>query len=372
MKQIQVLDGIRGLAILLVMTYHFSISFQQEEHFSQLDSIIATIFQMGWIGVDLFFVMSGFLITSILYTSTDHKNYFKNFYIRRFLRIFPLYYAVLFALLVIAPQISSTAAEKTIQMREESIWFLSYLVNWRIAEVGGFSNFQSGYMWSLAVEEQFYVVWPFLVLFFKRRLALLCFSLIVIFAVLRLYLLMNGTKPGVVYVMTFTHLDGLLLGSALAVLKIDGHLTAKVKRLLYAASILAIVCFFAVFMVSGKFVYYTYEVAAIGLLVISIIFSGLLIRTIDSPQGSYLQSLFSSRFLMLPGKLCYGLYLLHQPIGVLVSDKLMSHDAFMIGDSRVCAAVVNIVISMSISFIAALISYHLFEKHFLKLKERFS
>lgn len=162
------LDGIRGLAIILVMLYHFSIPFQLSGHLNFIDGLVGTFLQVGWVGVDLFFALSGFLITGILYDTAGKANYLKNFFVRRFLRIFPLYYLMLFMLIIIIPNFIPSLASKTDQMVDNQVWFWSYLINWRISYLGTFEGIQGGYMWSLALEEQFYLIWPFLFSFLGK------------------------------------------------------------------------------------------------------------------------------------------------------------------------------------------------------------
>ena len=207
------LDGIRGLAIILVMLYHFSIPFQLSGHLNFLDGLVGTFLQVGWVGVDLFFVLSGFLITGILYGTAGKDNYLKNFFVRRFLRIFPLYYLMLFMLIIIIPNFIPSLASKTDQMVDNQVWFWSYLINWRISYLGTFEGIQGGYMWSLALEEQFYLIWPFFILFFRKNVVPSCFILIIVFACMRVAMLLKGVSATSVYTMTITHLDALLIGS---------------------------------------------------------------------------------------------------------------------------------------------------------------
>src|SRR4051812_39004746 len=98
---IPALDGLRGIAILLVLFHHFTI-YRPDRG---LDKWLANIPAAGWIGVDVFFVLSGFLITGILLDARDRRHYFRNFYARRALRIFPLYYLVVFVGLILLPKL---------------------------------------------------------------------------------------------------------------------------------------------------------------------------------------------------------------------------------------------------------------------------
>ena len=121
----------------------------------------------GWVGVDLFFVLSGFLITSILYEAKQSDGYFKNFYMRRVLRIFPLYYGVLFVAFAVVPLFHpyQTGFYKTISHNQIFLW--TYLQNYVQLPWEGWAGFT--HFWSLAVEEQFYLVWPAVVFLLNRR-----------------------------------------------------------------------------------------------------------------------------------------------------------------------------------------------------------
>lgn len=158
-KRLPPLDGLRGLAIVLVMFFHFGQGLNRqnlEQH------AFRTLFDFGGSGVDLFFVLSGFLITGILLNSRHSDNYFSRFYMRRILRIFPLYcFSVLVVWLFVIP---AEHPGVTADLRNKLIWNLGYVQNWRLDCVP-----HLGHYWSLAIEEQFYLIWPFVVWRFERQ-----------------------------------------------------------------------------------------------------------------------------------------------------------------------------------------------------------
>jgi peptidoglycan/LPS O-acetylase OafA/YrhL len=159
-ERVPVLDGLRGLAILLVMLHHFFQNYVPEPVW--IDRLVFGLMGCGWFGVDLFFVLSGFLITGILYDAKGADRYFLNFYARRTLRIFPLYYAVLVLLFVLLPRVPHPlAADYVSDSAPDQLWFWLYLTNFRIALNGGwYSHLVPSVFWSLAIEEQFYVLYP--------------------------------------------------------------------------------------------------------------------------------------------------------------------------------------------------------------------
>ncbi|HEX6407837.1 MAG TPA: acyltransferase, partial [Gemmatimonadales bacterium] len=126
------LDGLRGVAILLVMGYHILETFPGGPEVPDLVTRLASV---GWIGVDLFFVLSGFLITGILYDTKGSPGFFRNFYIRRVLRIFPLYYGFLALFCLILPALGPNDAA-IVELHRACPWYWSYLANFYMAQHG--------------------------------------------------------------------------------------------------------------------------------------------------------------------------------------------------------------------------------------------
>ena len=369
MKHIKVLDGIRGLAIIFVMLYHFSIPYQQHYHLSGIDFLFAKVLQMGWLGVDLFFVMSGFLITNILLNTKSKPNYYKNFYIRRILRIFPLYYGILIILLLVLPSISNSFDSKTAIMQENSFWFWSYLVNWKVASLGTFSGFQSGYMWSLAVEEQFYIIWPFVVHAFRKNLIKASLTILLLSFMLKLWLLLEGATGTTIYTMTITHLDGLLLGSIFGSLYFQKRITPDLIRKIGYCSVVSLIGCGIIMIVTGAFIFYSPLVGSIGVTLTSVIFTYILLKAVRNEVHT---GILANPLVIKCGQLCYGLYLLHQPIGVVISENIISSTSFQLGGSFIPAVILNAGICFIASVVIAAISYKFFELPLLNLKKHFT
>ena len=210
------LDGIRGLAILLVMFSHFIVV----GHHLDTGSAFSRVMRSGYLGVDLFFVLSGFLITGILIDSKNSPHYFRIFYIRRALRIFPLYYAVLgvawLSVIFITPGDSLR-----LKGQDSLAWYWLYASNIGMAVKGNWlaSPFwvSLGHFWSLAVEEQFYLVWPFLVFVTGiKRLERICVVLVLSSPLISLILL-GWIGELATYVSTLSRLGALAAGAWLAV-----------------------------------------------------------------------------------------------------------------------------------------------------------
>lgn len=209
-QHLPVLDGIRGLAIFLVLMHHGFSAFTVQ---TRLDKIFKLAFATyGWIGVDLFFVLSGFLITGILLETKNREAYFKNFYMRRVLRIFPLYYLGLIFFFFLLPHFSLWAKESFVNGFHEFPWFLTYLMNYR-SEI----TVPLGHFWSLCIEEQFYFFWPLMVWLLRRRhLMVLCIAAVVLIPILRFLLWNAGFGIEAISRYSITRIDSLLMGAFLA------------------------------------------------------------------------------------------------------------------------------------------------------------
>ncbi len=367
MERVKELDGIRGLAILMVILYHVG---PYAGTFTGNPVLIFVInsMQIGWLGVDLFFVLSGFLITDILLRMREEPNYFKNFYIRRILRIFPIYYIVVALLLVFLPSL-----EKTRGFQEQSSWpfFIFYQQNWLYI----LKRPVSGYLtvtWSLAIEEQFYLVWPALVKWLdKRRLviaasAAFIFSLCLRLIISRLSLDLNYAEE-INYYSTPTRLDGLMVGALIAIAYKSQAWKNWLARLawpVFGLSMLAMV-----YILTGKSVepfsknimITTWSLTALALL------GGALIVLLKSqPENSWLRIIFRNRILTFFGKYSYAMYLIHAPIIFFLYHQF--------SNAKLKGGMVSltfIVLSISGIILVSLISWNLLEKRILDLKKHF-
>jgi len=367
---IPALDGVRGVAILLVLINHFS----PEKNYG---NILAKIFQPITgnmvVGVDLFFVLSGFLITGILLRSRSSEHYFRNFYSRRALRIFPLYYFVLILLLIGLHTIPSW--EKLTTLRDAWPWYWFYGTNYLICRTGfaflDHAQVSLGHFWSLAVEEHFYLFWPLMVwLLSDRGLVRLCVALIVIAPVCRAYAVVSGENPLVPYVATQCRMDCLALGALLAVL-IQRRSARELLRSfqwvgLFSAAA-AIVCFALDGRVIGS-IHLGKPIAVISYTFIAFAWAAFLLLSLQT--AGVANRILSQRWLRFFGVYSYGMYIYHR----LILNTLTTWFSMrkMAWHGHIWTAVIpHYALCLGATALMAFASYHLFEKHFLKLKRFF-
>ena len=364
-----VLDGLRGLAIAMVVV-HNAASLQTAAETPFLKGVLA-VHGLGWVGVQLFFVLSGFLITGILVDTKGAPRFYSAFYARRALRIFPLYYGLLFAWLVVLPHLSPHVAEVAVPLRNQG-WYWSYLSNWAQPfgkEIGGLPHF-----WSLAVEEQFYLVWPLCVVLLSAR-ALGRLSLFMIVAALLLRIGMRATHapPLTVYMFTFARMDALAMGAVLALVVRDGRLLALVRPRLGRALVASLGGLAIVAALTKGCNFESALVQTAGYSLFALLSAVVVLRAaLETAQGKgRVLSLFDVRPLRALGKYSYGLYVFHFPIIALLRHRAeftMNH-----GDTltRMMALVTFVGVVSVLSMAAAIASYELVERHCLSLKRFF-
>jgi peptidoglycan/LPS O-acetylase OafA/YrhL len=199
------LEGVRGLAILMVLLVHLT---PEGRSHTVVGAVMKAVAGVGVAGVDLFFVLSGFLITGILLEAKGKGGYLRTFYARRALRIFPLYYLVLVLCLVVAPRVMRMDSPEYRALFAKQGWLWFYVGNIKTAmgtEVCPFSAgwLQFDHFWSLAIEEQFYLVWPVLVLLLSRRGMMgVCWGLMAGALGLRWWLYWRGDPTMAFYTLT--------------------------------------------------------------------------------------------------------------------------------------------------------------------------
>jgi len=366
------LDGMRGLAVLMVLVFHFV---GQMLPTNGIERAIVGVTKHGLLGVDLFFVLSGFLITGLLYEAHNKPHYLRNFYMRRVLRIFPLYYGVLALVFFVAPLIPLLRGPTLVDLLDRQAWAWLYGINVYLAGHEEWSFSYLNHFWSLSVEEHFYLVWPFVVLLLASRpRALIAVCLAISFGAMlaRVSGILMGMSWWTTVVLTPFKLDGLALGAFLAVMvRQPGGLDWLVRALPRIAAVvggLVVVTFVWTVLVSRQGLE---VVGSIRAALFQILLACMLLGVLIAPKPSAISRAFSSRVMVFLGTYSYGLYVYHHFISYYLTSNRTELELGQRLGSHGLAVALQATLGMSISVVLAYLSYELFEKRFLGLKRRF-
>lgn len=361
-KHIPSLDGVRAVAALMVLVFHYYGSLPGDDHWIRL-CVAATV--PGRTGVDLFFVLSGFLITGILLAMKGTPHAWRNFYMRRILRIFPLYYGVL-ALLAMIGLLAYGLGRQVL----EGWWYWAYLQNflWVFAPdkvAAGFpDHLAPRHFWSLAIEEHFYLVWPALVLTLPKNRLLPALAVLLGGTVLARFLFLQA---GYVHSanITFCYLDGLCLGSAIAVVWCRPAARAMLRR--WALWLLPPTLVLLAWIFAAPTLRREGLVQVPKYFLIALAYAGLLVLVLEASPTSLLARSLSSRPLRSIGKYSYAFYVVH-PYAILCVTQLL---LLLPTQLRGVASFAGILPATLLTYAFAWASWHLYEKHFLALKRHF-
>ncbi len=342
---IPALDGLRGMAIIGVMIYH------------------AGILKGGSIGVDMFFVLSGFLITSLLISEFDGYGSInlKNFYIRRILRLAPALIVMLIVYCLASFVVLSE--EKANRNYIDALISVAYLTNWARAFSIHPPDFL-GHTWSLSIEEQFYIVWPTVLVLLLRlsnkrhHILVVAASTALLSWMLRLYLSMNGSSPIRLYNGLDTRADALMVGCTLGVVLVSGLGSENAYKtlqkhlvILGPLSMIGLLTFSVIVYWGDPWMFHY------GYFIVELL-TAVLVLDLLINQKSIIRKLLVTRWLVWVGSISYGLYIWHFPIYRTLHAMGVRGSTF-------------IVLSLFISFTIATLSYYAMEKPILKFKKRF-
>lgn len=358
MRYIKQLDTLRALAIILVVVQHW---IPKSGKLAMLPP--------GEVGVDLFFVLSGFLITNILITNREATGdgnskwpLVKNFYARRCLRIFPVYYITLFLLYIL----NFSGFD---DIRSPFIYYLTYTQNFYIfgkqTWPGSLSHF-----WTLAIEEQFYLVWPFIVLFVKKKYLIHAILLFITIGVISEAVLGGVNMGGI---LTPACLDTFGIGALLSWCVAYGPamMQSLFKYLTYAAGVCLFLLVLRLSTAAGEFQWFPIRA------VLSVIVIWVILYILNNQQKDPLifKWFLNNRVLIFIGKISYGLYIFHNLVPRLLNLKFVN-----VYFNPLLPAVIttkyfgvlflleNAVLTLAVSWL----SYKLIEMPFLRLKKYFN
>jgi peptidoglycan/LPS O-acetylase OafA/YrhL len=362
-----VLDGVRGVAILMVLCVHFIGDSPASTAFGRA---MVKLANYGVWGVDLFFVLSGFLITGLLYDSKRSAHYYRDFYVRRTLRIFPLYYVVLALLFLVLPALPTPYPAGLTESARHQAWLWLYASNAYLAIHRGWVLPYVGHFWSLAVEEQFYLLWPVVVLSFGRRSLLgICVAVTVLALVLRAVLSFAGAGYVAQVVLTPCRFDALCVGGflALAVRSVGLERVARTARLCLGPLLALVLLASGWNALRGSL---SDVVLPIRGTLIALTFGALLVTSLAAKAEGLPSRLLRSRVMCFLGTRSYGLYVFHGIIAYAMGEHRAALDALAARLSAGAAMIVEAGAGAGVSILVAAASYELFEKHFLRLKTR--
>jgi peptidoglycan/LPS O-acetylase OafA/YrhL len=367
-RHVRALDGIRGVAIILVAGYHFAKAISDESRIVR--PLLGALYNC-WVGVDLFFVLSGYLITSGLVAPTARSGgeRLKRFYVRRVLRIFPLYYGTLVVASLVCPLIG---------WRRPSWTFWLYVNNY--AQGMDHAIDWLTHFWSLAVEEQFYLAWPLVVVALSPRGAVrVATTVVVIGLALRGLALAFAPFPLAstdyfLHHATPTHADALLLGALLALFQREPESTAARLFIRYRNV--------GFFVIAFAFLVPSYlskgddragrVAAAMSYLTLGVLFALFVALALEKKLSGTMTRALESRALVSCGRVSYGMYVFHVPLVLLVDRPLLRMQAGLSGGRALAAAVMILAGGVVLSWAIAVASYRLYERPFLRLKDRFA
>ncbi len=342
------LDGLRGVSVLGVMGYHAGVP----------------LLKGGFIGVDIFFVLSGFLITALLIREFDESGSIslKNFYMRRVLRLGP---ALIFLLIVFC--LASYALLSKEEARKnyiDALISLGYFSNWTRAFLMHRPKFL-GHTWSLSIEWQFYILWPIILLVLlhtlknRHHIAFIASAIALLSWLFRIYLCMTDIPPERLYNGLDTRVDTLMIGCVLGVLLYSGLITDNIIRMLQKpfviitpVSMAGLLAFCALAKWRDPRMFY------FGFVLVELMVAALVLD-ISVNSRSFLRRLLSMRWLVWVGSISYGLYLWHYPVYRAIAR--LGFDNLIL-----------ITIASLTTFAVAALSYYAIEIPVLRLKKHFT
>jgi peptidoglycan/LPS O-acetylase OafA/YrhL len=364
------LDGLRGIAILLVVVCHFQSNLGISAD-GRAWPLVA-IAHAGWMGVDLFFVLSGFLITGILVDARGSDSYFSAFYARRALRILPVYYGFLFAIFVLLPLLHLGAGDNYMLARQHQAWYWLHTTNIMMAidELPGRGPYPSTLFWSLAVEEQFYFIWPAVVaLCSPRVLRKVCIAGVIGCIVLRIVGGLAGVSGLALSVLPFTRGDTLFIGGLLAIEYRQGGL-GRYRGAAKMAAIISAVVLAALIGIYGQLDYNDPGTAMFGSIAIMALGASAVIIGISSTESRFARVL-KSRFLRFFGRYSYAMYVVHTAVLAGLNHYYPFRSVGTIAGFALPTQTAWALVYVAFSVAVAMLSWNLVEKHFLRLKRFF-
>lgn len=300
------LDGLRGIAISMVLVFH-CFYLAPGGFFSSLSSTIAS---WMWLGVDLFFVLSGYLITTALLATRESPGYFGGFYRRRIARIWPAFFVVMTYVVVVYPILIGTPTER---MSSPMLpWIMTLMQNWHQIGHATYETWGTPHFWSLAVEEQFYLFWPLVILLVPRQHQLrICIGVLLASVALRALVITQSTNVLVFYELTPCRLDGFAAGAAVAIYAQGRIVTQTLSPWIVRAERIGLLLLMTAFVFGAKIsndFRWAWSLAMSGN---SLIIAAVVARCRLGHLPQWGHSILCIKPLQWMGRYSYGIYLIH-------------------------------------------------------------
>jgi peptidoglycan/LPS O-acetylase OafA/YrhL len=361
-KHIPALDGVRGLAVLVVVLYHVGGGAHSS---NPVLRTVATAFQLGWSGVTLFFVLSGFLITGILWDSKGAPRWYRNFYLRRTVRIFPLYYLALLIVLLFA--VVAHHAKAVLGHLWVLVLYLQNMPAFSRVDYNFDPSVKLSHFWSLAVEEQFYLVWPFLISQMRtmRQVKVLALSLFLLSLVFRLAIWHWQGETILYNGFLLSRAGELALGAWLAMCWRDSS-WHRVGPMLTRLSPVFLVAFLLTCLPGHSLHFEHGWTFTWGLFFITLFWGSVLATAL---RPGWVNGMFQMGWLRWIGGISYGLYVYH----VLFSPLYLKLALWMVpSGNRNEVLGLDAALTILLSVLIAWVSFRFFERPILQLRTRFS
>jgi peptidoglycan/LPS O-acetylase OafA/YrhL len=365
-----VLDGVRGIAILSVLIFHVSV-FPGE---GRVELGVRMAASFGWAGVDLFFVLSGYLITGILLKARGAPGYYRTFYVRRTLRIFPLYYGYCMVIFLVLPFLRGLGTPGSEELTAAAPWYLAYAMNVRIALANSWEPATvagTAFFWSLCVEEQFYLLWPATVARLSSvDLGRLCVALIVIAFTFRLAMVRTD-HAFAAYVLLPSRMDGLAIGAWLAVAVRRPGMLERLARLAPVVLASALLALLVLIRHTGYTGWDNAWMSTVGMTCTAIASAALIVLVVGR-QHSRAARFVSLKPLRVFGRYAYGLYVLGGIAALLLSASgLLDAVPGRVFGTALPTLLWHLLLTIGLTMALALLSFELFEQPALRLKRYF-
>ena len=372
-ERVNELDGMHGIATILVISYHI---FKRGDYFTTnaILHFVTSLTLYGWYALDTFFVLSGFLITGILLRTKEEKHYFKNFYVRRSLRVFPLYYFVLALILFLMPRLDP---DYVAEIPKSLPYYLFYQQNWFhfMTSVKGTEHLSV--TWSLAIEEQFYLLFPFLVFYTRKEtLAKIAGAIIAVSILARILSVFLWTDVAQMtnfyFYNTFTRFEEISFGILIAIAFTYPEWKAKLTKIAMPVFLITYPTLLIAEVITSREIgiphpaYGNVPLTVIGYTLASVFASALIVVLTTHDRTAFIRRFFRNKILVFFGDHSYSIYLFHMPVGLTLLDFMWRS-----GYRGWQFYFIYIGLTIGITILISTLTWNFLEKPMLNLKKYF-